>query len=67
MKNAIRIPAHMRRTQPHCAEFCDIVNDALRESPGMTLWEFARLIDEANVEGERQRLHRIIQKQLGEL
>ena len=67
MKNAIRIPAHMRRTQPHCAEFCDVINEALRESPQMTLAEFAWFIDEANVEGERQRLRRIIQKQLGEL
>lgn len=67
MKNAIRIPEHMRLTQPHCAEFCDVVNDALRETPGMTLAEFARLIDYANVEGERQRLRKIIQRQLNQL
>ena len=67
MKNAIRIPEHLRRSAPYCAEFCDVVNDALRETPGMTLAEFASLIDEANVEGERQRLRAIIQKQINQL
>ena len=67
MKNAIRIPEHLRHAAPYCAEFCDVVNDALRETPGMTLAEFASLIDEANVEGERQRLRAIIQKQINQL
>lgn len=67
MKNAIRIPEHLRRAAPHCAEFCDIINDALREEPEMTLAEFAGHIDAANVEGERQRLRAIIQKQINQL
>lgn len=59
----IEITERMREESPYTTMFCEIVNEALRGNPEMSLADFAERINEAEKEYEeskvRERLERI--------
>lgn len=63
----IVIPAWMKEENPMTAGFCELINETLKNSPNMTLEEFAREIDKANYIEAYNRLVRVEKAQLSAL
>lgn len=62
-EDAIRIPEWYRHENPKLAGMCDIINDALRLNPNMSLLEFAKVLDRNHVEQSYKRIQEAIRKQ----
>ncbi len=52
----ITIPDWLKSKNPVTAEFCEIINEALKNRPNMSLAEFAEQIDKVHKERALQRL-----------
>ena len=63
----ITITERLKKTNPITAEFCQIINEVLKNRPNMSLAEFAEQLDEAQKEGELRRVSCIVGEQLREI
>ena len=61
----IVIPLWLKRESPITAGFCGLINDALENSPNMSLAQFAEQLSVANVEESIKRIQRAENKQFG--
>lgn len=61
----ISISEEFKLKNPKVAEFCGIINQALEESPHMTLAEFAGIIERVHYEERLKRLIEAERKQFG--
>ena len=53
----------MRKETPFAAQFCELVNEALRMNPDMSLAEFASVLDGVNKENALERVRAAEQQQ----
>ena len=65
MNGAITIPKWLKEETPVIAGFCEMINEALQNRPNLSLAEFAKQIDEANVKESYKRLQAVIAAQFG--
>ena len=63
----IKIYEWQRKETPLCAGFCEMVNEALRDNPNMSLAEFAEELDAANKRATFERLIKAERRQLCEV
>jgi hypothetical protein len=63
---SVLIPHFLKKENPMLAEVLGLINDELRENPGMKLAEFAEKIDEVMIGAASKRLHKVVEKQLAE-
>ena len=64
-KTQIVIPQWLKREQPICAGFCEMINETLMDSPDMSLAEFAAQLSATNIEESYKRLQAVEKKQFG--
>ena len=64
-KTRIVIPQWLKREQPVCAGFCEMINDTLQNTPDISLAEFAEQLSEANIEESYKRIRAAEEKQFG--
>ena len=64
-KTRIVIPQWLKREQPVCAGFCEMINDTLQTNPDISLAEFAEQLSAANIEESYKRIRAAEEKQFG--
>ena len=67
MNGQITISKWLKEENPVIAGFCQMINDALKDRPNLSLAEFAEQIDKVNKEYDLKRLQAIEKAQLEEI
>jgi hypothetical protein len=67
MSGKILIPEWLKKENPICAGFCEMINEALQNRPNMSLAEFAEQLHEENVSESYRRLQAVVNKQLEDI
>ena len=63
----IVIPQWLKREQPICAGFCEMINETLQDTPNISLAEFAEQLSATNIEESYKRLQAAEKKQFGDI
>ena len=61
----VTIPQWIKEKAPISAGFCEIINDALKRNPNMTLAEFASEVNRGNITATERYLEEVERKQFG--
>jgi hypothetical protein len=67
MNGKILVPEWLKRENPICAGFCEMINEALQNRPYLSLAEFAEQIDMANKESTYKRLQEVVTRQIEDI
>ena len=63
----IIIPQWFKQATPICASFCEMINDTLRNTPDMSLSEFASILNDVMMEKSYNRLVAVEREQFKEI